>query len=81
MALRYYVNTYRSPACNNEECENYGDVISINTNYVPHAEIGESWRTFCPKCGDGAGWTLSKVEWDPLIQVDEIKINMTIPIN
>jgi len=80
MALRYYVSTYRPPVCDNEECKNYGSVISIDTSYVPHAEIGNSWRTFCPKCGDGAGWTLNKVEWDPLIQIDEIKIDMTIPL-
>lgn len=80
MALRYYVSTYRPPTCSNIECADYGKIISIDVAYVPHAEIGESWRTFCPTCGDGTGWTLNKVEWDPLIQIDEIKIDMKIQI-
>ena len=80
MALRYYVSTYRSPTCDNKECENHGHIISIDTSYVPQAQIGESWRTLCD-CGDGAGWALNKVEWDPLIQIDEVKIDMKIQIH
>ena len=80
MALRYYVSTYRPPDCNNEDCAYYGKTIPLNIDYIPHAEIGESWREFCPTCGDGAGFTLNKIEWDPLIQIDEAIVEMKIQL-
>lgn len=79
MALRYYVSTYRPPICSNKTCDNYRKVIQIDYDYVQHADIGESWRTFC-SCGDGAGWTLNKVEYDRSIQIDEVKIDMLIQL-
>jgi hypothetical protein len=50
----------------------------MDPKFVKLAKVGASWRTFCPECGDGAGWRLDKIEWDPLAQFDELHVDMKI---
>ena len=79
MAIRYTVKTYRPATCSNEECERHGDIIPFDEAYVRDAEVGESWRTYCV-CGDGAGWTLTKVESIDDIQIDEVVLEVKMQL-
>jgi hypothetical protein len=81
MALKYHVHTYRNPVCNNPECERHGEIIPIDQDMVSKYDVGMSWRTFCPGCGDGAGWTLDSVSWDKESEFNELIIEMKIPLN
>jgi len=79
MALKYYVSA-RQPTCSNKECDNYGNIIPIDIDYVSRAKIGDSWRTFCPGCVDRAVWTLDSIEWDKTSHIDEIILNLRIQL-
>jgi hypothetical protein len=80
MATRYNVSSYRPPVCQNEFCEWYGKIIPLDHEDVRHMLVGQSWRTFCPECGDGAGWTLDSVEWDKTSHIDELILNLRIQL-
>jgi hypothetical protein len=80
MANRYHIINYRPAECDNEECARHGQLIPFATSYVREMEVGSSWRTFCPECGDGAGWTLTKVEYVKDINVDEVVLEIKIQL-
>lgn len=81
MPLKYHVTAYRNPVCDNPDCDRYGEIIPIDQDMVSKYNVGTAWRTFCPGCGDGAGWRLDSVSWDKESKFNELIIEMKIPLS
>lgn len=65
MTRTIVIEPYRETLCDNSSCPNYGKEIDPDLSWAmnapPKSIIGLSFRDFCPKCGDGAGWRIKDV--------------------
>lgn len=60
------IEPYRGTLCDNPDCERYEQEIPPDLSWTKRLsrekilDVGV-FRSFCPSCGDGAGWKIKQV--------------------